>query len=93
MRGRKTIGIYVYGYGLANSYGYVGDMNFRAFDYRPPELVSIIKCDEIQGIWYDSTRGDTRLRSVVAPPDAQVNMRVTILPFIPSAIPFHSPHG
>lgn len=79
----EPIGIYVYGYGLANSYGYVGDMDFHAFDYRPPELVSTIKCNEIHGIWYDSTRGDTRLLSVTAPPDSQVNMQVNIEPFTP----------
>ncbi len=79
----EPIGIYVYGYGLANSYGYVGDMNFRAFDYSPPQLASAIRCYTAKGVWYDSTRGDTRLRSVAAPPDSQINVSVDIEPFTP----------
>lgn len=79
----EPIGIYVYGYGLANSYGYVGDMNFRAFDYSPPQLMSETKCYSVRGVWYDSTRGDTRLGLVAAPPDSQVNVSVNIEPFKP----------
>src|SRR5690606_28788209 len=30
------IGVYVYGYGIANSYGYIGGTNFSPVDFRPP---------------------------------------------------------
>ncbi len=85
----EPIGIYVYGYGLANSYGYVGDMNFRPFDYRPPQIASLISCYEAQGACYDSTRGDSGLRSVFAPPDSQKNVSVFIQPFQPFADSVH----
>ncbi len=34
----KDIAIYIYGYAKANSYGYIGGMNFRIFDHKDPVL-------------------------------------------------------
>lgn len=35
----KPIGIYAYGYGPANSYGYIGGMYFQGRDWVPPKLI------------------------------------------------------
>lgn len=35
----KPVGVYAYGYGPANSYGYIGGMYFRGRDWTPPRLV------------------------------------------------------
>jgi hypothetical protein len=35
----KPIGVYAYGYGPANSYGYIGGMYFKGRDWTPPKLV------------------------------------------------------
>lgn len=38
------IGIYAYGYGPANSYGYIGGMATRNFDFNPPNISYDIDC-------------------------------------------------
>lgn len=38
------IGIYAYGYGPANSYGYIGGMAARNFDFNPPNISYNIDC-------------------------------------------------
>ncbi len=35
----KPIGVYAYGYGPANSYGYIGGMYFQGRDWNPPKLI------------------------------------------------------
>ncbi|MGC8957663.1 MAG: lectin-like domain-containing protein [Candidatus Kapaibacteriota bacterium] len=36
----KPIGVYAYGYGPANSYGYIGGMYFQGRDWRPPQIIT-----------------------------------------------------
>lgn len=36
----KPMGVYAYGYGPANSYGYIGGMYFKGRDWTPPKLIS-----------------------------------------------------
>lgn len=40
----EPIGIYAYGYGPANSYGYIGGMATRNFDFNPPKITYDIDC-------------------------------------------------
>ncbi|MGQ9819008.1 MAG: lectin-like domain-containing protein [Candidatus Kapaibacteriales bacterium] len=40
----EPIGIYAYGYGPANSYGYIGGMATRVFDFNPPKISYNIDC-------------------------------------------------
>lgn len=40
----EPIGVYAYGYGLANSYGYIGGMATRNFDFNPPKITYDIDC-------------------------------------------------
>lgn len=72
----EPIGIYVYGYGPANSYGYIGGMSFTLFDFRPPTVTSTQDCNSIRGMVYDSSASDTRIKSIVA--ESQKNIQVNI---------------
>ena len=48
----ERVGIYVYGYGRANSYGYVGGMSFRSFDFNPPQITGTQNCAGYLGAVY-----------------------------------------
>lgn len=79
----ENIGIYIYGYGVANSYGYFGGMNFKKLDYQPPQITGIESCYEIKGTVYDTTANDTKIKNVMSPPASQVNVAVSIEQFEP----------
>jgi hypothetical protein len=81
IRADEPIGIYVYGYGPANSYGYVGGMSFSLFDYKAPVFSSARECNRVYGTVYDTTISDSRLRTVISIPDSQINVSVKIDPF------------
>lgn len=57
-------GIYVYGYGQAVSYGYIGGTAYRPLDVYPPTLSVLQACDSITVTYTDSLPGDKGLRSV-----------------------------
>ncbi len=42
----EDIAIYVYGYGSANSYGYIGGMNFKIFDHKNPVVTESHDCSK-----------------------------------------------
>jgi hypothetical protein len=77
------VGVYVYGYGAANSYGYVGGMSMKPIDFSPPQVASFDSCYSMRGFIYDSLPGYSHVKSVLSPPDSQVNVIVTIDPFTP----------
>ncbi len=77
------MGVYVYGYGTANSYGYVGGMSMKPIDFSPPQLASYDSCYSVRGFIYDSLPGDSHIKSIVSPPESQVNVNVNIEPFTP----------
>jgi hypothetical protein len=79
----EPIGIYIYGYGTANSYGYVGGTAYRVFDFNPPKITGVADCYLFQGIVFDTLTGDTHVQEVTAPPDSMVNAIVTIPQFTP----------
>lgn len=77
------IGIYVYGYGIANSYGYVGGMSFIPLDLNPPQIALNDSCFSVKGIATDSTANDFGIKELYSPVNSQFNVRVDIEPFIP----------
>lgn len=81
------IGLYVYGYGHANSYGYTGGMSMQILDSHPPKLVDLDTCFYVGGTFYDTTKYDSKIISVVAPADSNYNTIVNIDKFNP---PFDS---
>ncbi|MBI3260091.1 MAG: IgGFc-binding protein [Ignavibacteriae bacterium] len=79
----EKIGIYVYGYGLANSYGYAGGSVYHVFDFNPPKITDISECYKTQGTVFDTLTGDSHVLEVKAPVDSMINTIVTIEPFSP----------
>jgi hypothetical protein len=78
-------GIYVYGYGNANSYGYIGGMSFRPLDVYPPVISAEDTCGVVQGVMTDSVLGDTRITSAEVVSGSENNVTATIDPFIAPA--------
>lgn len=72
----EPIGIYVYGYGPANSYGYIGGMSFTLFDFRPPTVISEQDCNTIRGMVFDSSATDSRIKSIEI--ESQNNVQINI---------------
>ena len=83
IRSDTTFGIYVYGYGLANSYGYIGGMSFRPLDVNPPVVIGEVKCHTFEGAVTDSVIADTRVVSVAAIPGTERNVTVALPQFTP----------
>ncbi len=77
------IGIYVYGYGIANSYGYVGGMSFLPLDLNPPQIAYQDSCFSVSGFALDSTASDFGIKQVYSPPNSQKNVNVNIEQFTP----------
>lgn len=71
-------GIYVYGYGRAVSYGYIGGMAFRPLDVFPPSVEGTAACGVFTGAVTDSLRGDTRVVSVSVVPGTTRNATFTL---------------
>lgn len=74
-------GIYIYGYGPANSYGYIGGMSFRPYDFLPPEINYVQDCFVVDGIFSDSTMNDTGIIEAYAEENSLVNVIINIEPF------------
>ncbi len=83
----STFGLYVYGYGPANSYGYIGGLQLQilAKDGVPPSILSTDSCYSLFGMVYDTLSTDSRISSVEAPASMQINSAVSIAPFTPYA--------
>lgn len=71
----ERVGIYVYGYGRANSYGYVGGMSFRSFDFNPPQITGKQDCRDFMGMIYDTVAGDSRIVKVLEEPGSAKNIK------------------
>lgn len=59
-----TFGIYSYGYGDANSYGYVGGLALKSFDEEPPKITKNPRCYEVEGTISDSLIDDTGINTI-----------------------------
>ncbi len=77
----STMGVYVYGYGEANSYGYLGGMTFIPINYKPPKITSVDSCYSVKGLVERSSDKDLRILSVVA--DSIINTDISIPNFTP----------
>lgn len=73
------IGIYVFGYGYADSYGYVGGMSYRRYDFDPPVISSLPPCPPYRLVVYDTLPGDSRVDVVAIVPDSTRNISWQIL--------------
>lgn len=84
-RADSAFGIYVYGYGILNSYGYVGGGKLRiiAPDRDEPVIISRDTCFGVRGTVYDTTLTDSRIASVQA--ENLQNVNVNIASFRPFA--------
>jgi hypothetical protein len=80
-RGDSAFAIYVYGYGVLNSYGYIGGGRLRiiAPDRDAPRLKWRDTCFGVSGMVYDTLLTDSRIASVQALTPRNVN--VSIAPF------------
>ena len=79
----ERVGIYVYGYGRANSYGYVGGMSFRSFDFNPPQITGKQDCREFIGMIYDTVAGDSRIVQVLEEQGSAKNIKSFTYNFTP----------
>lgn len=76
--GERPFGLFVCGYGNANSYGYFCGVVAKRDDYEPPELQSSTDCFEVEGVFTDQ-----KLKSVTAPANLVENVAVNIETFTP----------
>lgn len=78
IKGDTTFGIYVYGYGIANSYGYIGGMAFRPLDTYPPVILSDVRCGSVSGTIADSVLGDSRVSDITVVPGSEQNVQLVL---------------
>lgn len=83
-------GIYVYGYGGAVSYGYIGGMAFRPLDVFPPVFLGSIQCGGFSGRIADSVLSDTKVRTITVVPGSDTNTVLEVPRFNPpqAIVPF-----
>ncbi|NBO69639.1 hypothetical protein EBV26_04025 [bacterium] len=86
----EPIGIYVYGYGPANSYGYIGGMSFTLFDYRPPHVISKQACYKLAGTVFDSSASDSHIQSIIAENPENVNVTIDAFTGLPDSVAFNA---
>lgn len=72
-----SIGLYVFGYGQAVSYGYIGGMAFRPLDVYPPSVDDTVFCQQGRITVSDTLLGDKGVFTITV--EAQEN--VTIGPY------------
>jgi hypothetical protein len=80
----SAFGLYVYGYGSANSYGYYGGSKVVRKDYIPPEIAEIsAACNDHTGIISEETINDTYLAKVRVPDELRENIDIDVSGFTP----------
>ncbi len=84
-RGDSDFALYVYGYGVLNSYGYIGGGRLKiiAPDRDAPVVAWNAACNSVSGVVYDTLLTDSRIASVRAL--SPQNVTVNIAPFTPFA--------
>ena len=76
--------VYVYGYGTANSYGYLGGMNFDPKDFNAPDIEYSINCYELTGSVTEKRNFDSGLETVYLKGTSSENVVVDIDPIVNS---------
>lgn len=83
----SAFGLYAYGFGQANSYGYPGGTLFRQLvvDFEAPFITTNARCGLVQGVAVDDRITDSGIDSCYVVGSATSNTNVVILPFTPGA--------
>lgn len=68
--------VFVYGYGIANSYGYLGGMGLVEYDLVPPNINSSIDCFKAVGAATDSNVTDSKIFSLKSTSSINTNVRI-----------------
>lgn len=86
-RGDSPFGLYAYGFGEANSYGYPGGMLFQGLvaDYEPPYFILDRECSDVTGVVIDDRITDWGIDSVEIVPSGTKNVTASIAPFVTGA--------
>lgn len=86
-RADTAFGLYVYGYGQANSYGYIagGKLRIISPDRDKPLITASVNCFEARGAAFDTLVTDSRIAAVEYRPTTLANVSVDIDPFSPFA--------
>lgn len=74
----SAFGIYIYGYGLANSFGYTGGMSFKPIDFQGPQISQIDSCYKTSAFVTDSLISDSGLKEFYSPISSQINCEVKL---------------
>ncbi len=61
---KDKIGVYAYGYGPANSYGYIGGMYFNPYDFNPPKISSNKECFKVNIAITETSQYDSGIDSI-----------------------------
>ncbi len=78
VRADTGIGVYVYGYGEANSYGYIGGTNYSPVDFLPPRMELKADCFEVTGLLLDDLPSDYHIERIDIPAGFIENVSVTV---------------
>jgi hypothetical protein len=80
LSGSGFFGIMVYGYGQANSYGYIGGMSFKPLDFEKPKITSVDSCFKVFGSIHDSSSTDSHLDVVIIEQGSEDNVTAKLYP-------------
>lgn len=79
-------GLIVYGYGYANSYGYIGGMQFKKIDVKNPQILTdAAECFKKNGSIYDTTEYDSGISIVRLNDNKSENVLLDVDDFTPYA--------
>lgn len=83
----SSFGLYAYGFGQANSYGYPGGTLFRQLvvDFESPFIATTPECGLVNGIAVDDRITDSGIDSCYVISSATTNADVVIAPFVSGA--------
>ncbi|MES2765467.1 MAG: hypothetical protein V4642_06355 [Bacteroidota bacterium] len=80
----SKMGVYVYGYGAANSYGYIGGMGYDTiYTFNPPDIIPPLilgssSCGVFKGGAFDTLSFDRGIKSIETIPSGIINANVTL---------------
>lgn len=72
----SNFGIYVYGIGEANSYGYVGGLNLNPIDHTPPKISSLLECYTSKGEVSEKEEFDSKVSEVRLENERNISLNV-----------------
>lgn len=83
----SAFGLYAYGFGQANSYGYPGGTLFRQLvvDFEHPFITTVENCGTVNGVAIDDRITDSGIDSCYVVASGSSNTKVSIVPFAPGS--------